>query len=81
MRLGKSSSMTGIELLMNNKKPASPDKKVEDSIDLGDLQSLENELNELSTDDLNKRWMNLLNLILMSPHRTLFGRTICYKNR
>ena len=36
--IGKGSSMTGIELLMNNKKPASPDKKVEDSIDLGDLQ-------------------------------------------
>ena len=49
--IGKGSSMTGIELLMNNKKPASPDKKVEDSIDLGDLQSLENELNELSTDE------------------------------
>ena len=49
--IGKGSSMTGIELLMNNKKPVSPDKKAEDSIDLGDLQNLENELNELSTDE------------------------------
>ena len=44
--IGKSSSMTGIELLMNTKKTT--EKKQEDSVDLGDLQSLEKELNDLS---------------------------------
>jgi hypothetical protein len=41
--IGKSSSMTGIELLMNTKKTT--EKKQEDSIDLGDLQSLQEPLN------------------------------------
>ena len=44
---GKPSSMTGIELLMNTKK-STTEKKMEDSIDLGDLQNLEKELNDLS---------------------------------
>ena len=44
---GKPSSMTGIELLMNTKK-STTEKKMEDSIDLGDLQNLERELNDLS---------------------------------
>ena len=45
--LGKGSSLTGVELLMNNNKKEK-EKRPEDSIDLGDLQSLERELNDLS---------------------------------
>jgi hypothetical protein len=56
--MNKGSSLTGIELLMNTNKKEK-EKNPEDSIDLGDLQSLERELNDLSdpssvnTDGLN----------------------------
>ena len=75
--IGKGSSMTGIELLMNNKKPASPDKKAEDSIDLGDLQSLENELNELSSDEKIKVDEPIkLNIDEPSPGPSLGGPSV-----
>lgn len=57
---GKPSSMTGIELLMNTKKTTT-EKKVEDSIDLGDLQNLEKELNDLSGNTEGESTINMSN--------------------
>ena len=63
----KPSSMTGIELLMNTKKTS--EKKVEDSIDLGDLQSLEKELNDLSGNTQNQSVSGGININKMDNDR------------